>query len=115
MLLSSTRVPRTDTKYMIGGPANLQSLANLPQAEQIRAKDAQRRSDASASRPGMRPRGKDELVVSPDSVEAIESARNLKGNADEESHQDRREHSAYTPGGRRNADAQAQRRLDVNG
>jgi hypothetical protein len=67
-------------------------------------------ADRKADRPGaprVRPQPEDELITSPDAVAASRRIRGLKGNEQEESHEDRREHRGQ-PGTPRP-------RLDVSG
>jgi hypothetical protein len=70
-----------------------QSIAGSAQAE--RSQVQEKRSEASRSSEN-RARRKDEVIVK---TEAVEAARRLAGNDQEEAHEDRQSHSQYTPGG----------------
>ncbi|CAG1005324.1 hypothetical protein PHYC_03219 [Phycisphaerales bacterium] len=73
------------------------SVAGVTSAERAAGKPAPRKEPAKG--PGRRP-SSDELIVSADAAEAPEGIRSLKGNDQEEAHEDRDQHETYTPGGR---------------
>ena len=87
-----------------------QSVAAVPVAERAAVRNAPRKVE----RASVRKHSDDEVLVEPTSVEAAEAVRNLAGNDQEESHQDRQEHGGYTAEGRLTPDADAPR-LDVRG
>jgi hypothetical protein len=85
-----------------------QSMAGLSQAE--RSQVQEKRSEANRSAAN-RARRKDEVIVQ---TEAVEAARRLAGNDQEEAHEDRQSHSQYTPGGN-TAPAGTRPQLDLEG
>ncbi len=64
-------------------------------------------------------RGDDELVIGATNVEADGSVRRLKGNGDEETHEDRQERGAYIPddkqSGKNKKSPTSKPRIDVKG
>lgn len=87
-----------------------QSVAGLSQAERIEAKD-KRPAEPKAAQRRTRKDEHDLVVVSTESADAV---RALKDNSQEETREDRQEHSQYTPGGSKSPD-HAPPRLDVEG
>jgi hypothetical protein len=86
-----------------------QSVAGLNSAERVSREGAPKEAQKPSSR-RTHPDRPDEIVVATETADAV---RNLKGNADEEAHEDREQHAPYTPGGR--LASQAPRRLDLQG
>jgi hypothetical protein len=85
---------------IFGSPAPISTqsaIAGAAQAEQIRATEADRQRPARA--PGALRRVGDSFEQDVSGAEAIDAVRDLKGNDQEESHQDRREHDGYSPTG----------------
>lgn len=85
-------------------------MAGASGAERVAREGAPKEIQKPASR-RTRPDKPDEIVVSTETIDAV---RNLKGNTQEEAHEDRQEHPAYTPGGRLTSDP-ASKRLDLQG
>jgi len=85
-------------------------VAGLSQAERIEVRDKRPQASKSASRRGR----KDESDLVVVQTEAAEAVRGLKDNGQEETHEDRQEHSQYTPGGTL-SHGPSRRRLDVEG
>lgn len=84
------------------------SLAGALNAERVIARPAPRREQVSRRAPGA-----DEVLLDSAEVEAAEGPRSLKGNDQEEAHDDR-EQRQYTPDGRLRG-GQGPGRLDVAG
>lgn len=74
------------------GPAIVQSVAGLSQAEQVAVRDKDRKKTAE---PDRKRRPEDAVDIDVDSVQTTEAVRNLKGNADEETAEDRTEQDHY--------------------
>jgi hypothetical protein len=72
-----------------------QSVAGASQAERSQVQE-KRHETARAAENRARRREDDEAVVR---TEAVEAARRLAGNDQEETREDRQSHSYYTPGG----------------
>lgn len=71
------------------------SVAGLGQAERIVTKDtAKKDADKAAGRKAIR----DEVDLVVVNTETADAVRNLKGNKDEETREDKQEHPAYTRG-----------------
>lgn len=87
-----------------------QSIAGLNNAERAVRDAAPKEAQKPAGR-RTRPDQPDEIVVSTETIDAV---RNLKGNTQEEAHEDRREHPAYTPGGQLSSDPKS-KRVDLQG
>jgi len=85
-------------------------MAAVQVAERASVRQATRRLGERAA---VRRHDSDEVIVEPTAVEAAEQARNLAGNDQEESHQDRQQHASYTADGRPAADDETPR-LDVS-
>jgi hypothetical protein len=85
-----------------------QSVAGAPASERA-AKPPVRKQDEVKKRA----RDEDEALVHSDEPESAEAVRSLKGNDQEESNQDRRQHPGYTPNGVA-APGQSPPRLDLN-
>lgn len=83
-------------------------MAGAAQTE--RSQVHEKRREASRAEEN-RARRRDEVVVK---TEAVEAARRLAGNDQEEAHEDRQSHSQYTPGGER-AQRGSDAHLDVQG
>lgn len=88
-----------------------QSIAAIPVAERAAVRQAARRPGERAA---VRRHAEDEVIVEPTAVEAAEATRNLAGNEQEESHQDRQQHAGYTADGKPATDEDTPR-LDVRG
>jgi hypothetical protein len=83
-------------------------------AKARRAKRA--RDDERAENPGSFKRTLDEAELTVGRVEATETTRTVKGNEQEESHEDRVEHTYYRPGASAPAPAsEPPRKLDLEG
>jgi hypothetical protein len=82
---------------IFGSPAPISTqsaIAGAAQAEQVRATDANRQRPV---RPPAAPRrAGDSFEQDVSGAEAIDAVRDLKGNDQEESRQDRREHDGYS-------------------
>ena len=81
--------------FRIGSSIN-QSIAGAEAAERAAAKDAVKRKGPQ----GPARTTKDEVTLTGLNATGPEAARALKGNADEETKQDRREHPAYQKDGK---------------
>ena len=92
------------------GPALVQSVAGLSQAEQVALRDKDRKKAAAPER---KRRPEDAVDIDVDSVQTSEAVRNLKGNADEETAEDRTEQDHYRAQQRKAAGQRP--RLDVQG
>lgn len=91
------------------GASVAQSIAGLNQARQTSAANRKARADA----PGPRPRDSDELILDVHTVQAPDAIKSAKGNADEETNEDRQGHDHYQPVKR--AVDPKRPRLDVSG
>ena len=82
------------------GPSVSQSVAGVQQAaaQRLRASEKERQSERTRERA----RRQDEVELSVDQVELAEAVRNLKGNEEEEAHEDRQQRAqpGPLPGGR---------------
>lgn len=87
-----------------------QSIANRVQGDKVAARSNEKKAKPNGPTPG---RGEDELDLSVENALTGGAVRNLKGNADEETHDDRAQQDHYTPP----KDAQEPRRahIDVQG
>ena len=96
----------------IGGtPSNVaQSVSGLSQAEKIEAREKRPEKPKAAQR---RTRTDETDLVTVD-TESADAVRNLKGNDQEETHEDRQEHPPYDGRGSL-AQGDARPRLDVEG
>lgn len=74
------------------GPAIVQSVAGLSQAEQVAVRDKDRKK---TTEPQRKRRPEDAVDIDVDALTATDAVRNLKGNADEETADDRAEHDHY--------------------
>lgn len=92
------------------GPSLAQSLAGSAQAERA----AVREQAKPVVRDPKRVRGQDQLDLEPERVESAEAVRSPKGNDQEETREDRREHASYQPGGLTPTDEPGAR-IDVEG
>lgn len=90
------------------GTPSVQHAAGLTQAEAANARNAEAKKPARA--PDRVRRGLDEVDVS--TAQAADAVRSLKGNADEETADDRQEQDHYLP--QRDGKAPARPRLDVS-
>lgn len=81
-----------------------QSVAGLSQAERIEARDKKPAEKKTPAR-----NREDDLYVA--QTESEDGVRALSGNADEETHEDRKQHDGYTPGG----DTEKRPHLDIEG
>ena len=94
------------------GPSIASSLAGAPQTERA-AVARTSRDDRKRARLKKALHTDSETVV--DKVELTDAVRNLKDNAQEETHEDRQEHTAYSPAGQRRADTHQPPQLDLQG
>ncbi len=82
------------------GPSVSQSVAGVQQAaaHRLRASEKERQSEKARDRS----KRQDEVELSVDQVELAEAVRNLKGNEEEEAHEDRKQQAppGPLPGGR---------------
>lgn len=74
------------------GTPIVQSVAGAAHAERVAARDADRKKGVA---PGTAKRGQDEVEIN--STQAEDGVRSLKGNADEETRDDREEQDHYRP------------------
>lgn len=92
----------------VSGPAG-----DTPRADKAREARERRRAAKPESAAA---RSADEAELSaPSSVEAGEPIRSVKGNGDQEAHEDRREHAYYTLRGVQPDEATAKPKLDIAG
>jgi hypothetical protein len=92
----------------IFGSSVAQSIAGSSQAERSQVQEKRAETNRASE---SRARRKDEVVVK---TEAVEAARRLAGNDQEEAHEDRQSHSQYTPGGNA-APERGEAKLDLEG
>jgi hypothetical protein len=91
------------------GPAIAQSVAGLSQAEHVVARDKDRKK---ATQPDGKKRDSDAVEINVETALAADAVRNMKGNADEETAEDRAEHDHYQTASQKKAERP---RLDVQG
>jgi hypothetical protein len=91
--------------------SSAQSIANRVQGDKAAARPADK---AKAARPNAGPgRGEDELDLSVENTMTAGAVRNLKGNGDEETHDDRQQQDHYQAP--HAEDAKPRPRLDIQG
>jgi hypothetical protein len=88
------------------------SLAGMNQAEKVESRDKERKEAERARRRWVFPEDQDQVVIQ---VESSEAPRNLKGNDQEEAHEDRQSRPQYGPDGSLAEPGRAPRRIDVEG
>lgn len=86
------------------------SVAGLNQAERSTVRDQKRPGETARDRFA---RALDEAELRVTEVEAPEAPRAVKGNDQEEAHEDRQEHAYYRPDGQARPDDTPPPRLDV--
>ena len=86
------------------------SLAGLNQAERTQTRDQRRPGETARDRLA---RAQDEAELRVTEVEAPNAPRAVKGNDQEEAHEDRQEHANYAPDG--HAQDQPPPRIDLEG
>ncbi len=80
------------------GPSVAQSVAGVQQAAATRLRANEKEKESERARD--KARQGDQVELSVDQVELAEAVRNLKKNADEETHEDREERVLYRPKGK---------------
>lgn len=91
-------------------PTIASSLAGAAQAERQAVRDTRRAAEDENRRFHLNPEG---LEAPVDEVSLAEAVRSTKGNAHEESHEDRQEHALYGRDGAQTPDARSS--LDLEG
>jgi hypothetical protein len=93
------------------GTSIAQSVAGITQAERVSVRDADKKR---TGKPDRVKRGTDEVEV--ETSQATDAVRNLKGNADEETEDDRQQKDHYRPQGVEPAEGiEARPHIDVEG
>jgi hypothetical protein len=76
------------------GTSIAQSVAGAPQAERLALRESEKKTPA---KPFRLRRGQDELDLEVETAQATDAVRNLKGNAQEETDEDRTGQDHYRP------------------
>lgn len=98
----------------IVGSGIASSVAGTSQAERIEARAKEKSEQAKRAQQRRQLRDQDHVDVEVTEVETAEAVRNLKGNDQEEAHEDREKHANYSPNGRLLKDKPI-KKLDLEG